>query len=119
MTNEEAEEIRKTLNKESVDLTPVDSTRIGLKDGEIHSGDTNTANVIKWKVKPKVNLGKALAGDIQGAVGNTSLQLEFGREYKNDDVEILIRLNGNLHTVLNSPADSKNFQATFVATKRF
>jgi len=119
MTKELAEEIRKTLNDSDVDIKPVDYVKVAPNKGEVHTEDADTATTIKWGVKPKVNFGKALAGDIQGAVGNTSLQLEFGREYKDQDVEVWIKVGGNLNNVLSSPAGTKNFSASFVATKRF
>lgn len=84
-----------------------------LKKGEVQSGDYN----LKWQIKPKVKLGKLLTGDIAGAMERTSMNLEFGREFKDSDVEVVVKVGGNVAYLMSSPAGSAEASVTF--TKRF
>ena len=92
-------------------------TNIGLKSADIETDTGHTK--IAWDISPKVNFNELKSGDIVGAVGNTTLGLTFGQTFTQDDIEIQIKVNGNLHTILNSPSNTKNFSASFSATKRF
>ena len=84
-----------------------------VKKGEVQAGDYN----VKWNIKPKMKIGKLLQGDLSGAVEKTSLNMEFGREFKDSDVEITVKVGGNLAYLMSSPAGSAN--ASVVITKKF
>ena len=82
----------------------------------IESGD---GAFFSWKVKPKFSFASVLQGDIAGAVKKTSLSVEFGKEFKDQDVTVTVSVNGNAALVLNSPKDNGKFSASFCAEKRF
>ena len=54
-----------------------------------------------------------------GAVRKTSLNVSFGKEFKDQDVTVTVTVNGNAALVLNSPKDDGKFSASFCAEKRF
>lgn len=89
---------------------------IGGKEGHINSGDDIG---FTYKVKPKVSLGKLLKGDIEGAISNTSINLNFRKDFTEDNVQIMVNVNGNLAALIDSPQGKKNFSATMCATKSF
>ena len=110
---DETQQAEDSINKDPKELV---HDSMGIKEGSIGE---NTDTYFKYKVKPKVSVGKILKGDISGAIEKTSLSIEFGKDFKEDDVEIVFKVNGNVAACLNSPSKSKKFEASFCATKRF
>ena len=82
----------------------------------IESGD---GAFFSWKVKPKLSFASVLQGDLAGAVRKTSLNVSFGKEFKDQDVTVTVSVNGNAALVLTSPKDDGKFSASFCAEKRF
>lgn len=118
--NEGKSEIIDALNTDKIDIPKSESgidTLKHLKSNTITVPDSNGDYTIKYNIKPKVKVGKLLKGDIAGAVENTKLMLEFGKEFKDSDAEITIKFNGNIAAVLNSPRG--DVSASICATKRF
>ena len=117
MTPEECKQAELNLNPpKELDL---EQSEIGLLKGKSVSRDLDGKSLIKYKVSPKVKVGPLLKGDLLNAFGSTSLSLEFTKEYQNDDVEVVIKVNGDIKSLLNSPAGTGKFGASFGATKKF
>lgn len=82
------------------------------KWGKEHNPLNNKAKLsdgsqLKWKIKP--NLGKP---------EKTKVQLEWQKEFTDDDVEISIKVNGKPFKLVSEPGSS-DFNVQFKATKRF
>lgn len=109
-----------SLNSNPVDIPETESgidKLKHLKSNTVTLPDSNGEYTIKYNIKPKLKVGKLLKGDVAGAVENTKVSFEFGKEFKDSDAEIVIKFNGNIAAVLNSPKG--DVSASICATKRF
>lgn len=109
--------IQETLNTKVDTIEPTVKTTIQSVQLTEHNSEGDS--YIKLKVKPKVKIGSLVKGDLDGAFGNTQLNMEFGKSFTDDNVEIILKVNGNLAAVYNSPAGTGKVSAQFCATKKF
>ena len=93
---------------------PID---FGAKEGHINNGSGDMG--FSYKIKPKVSFGKLLKGDVEGAISNTSVSLNLHTDFTEDDVQIMVNVNGNLAAIIDSPKGKQKFSATVCATKSF
>lgn len=113
--SEDFKQANEMLNNEPQRIEdPID---FGLKEGHINNGSGDMG--ISYKIKPKVSFGKLLKGDVEGALSNTSISLGFHKDFTEDDVQIMINVNGNLAAIIDSPKGKQKFSATVCATKSF
>jgi hypothetical protein len=80
--------------------------------------DFSDGSSLKWKIKPSVSFGQILKGNVQAGIQNSKVILEFGKTFKDDDVQIDIKINGQPFS-LKSPSKTEIFSCEFKATKKF
>jgi hypothetical protein len=69
---------------------------------------------IKCKFKPNITLNKFWKKELK----KSTLELEFDHQFKDDNVEVVINVNGEVFKLISGEGDS-DFNISFKATKHF